>query len=83
MYDDVDAPWYILSPIEKVAGLMYATILSPKSVVCNVNIVCPVRGSPTALLVNAIAVSVLELARVVASLIWLLASPFAVVAAMA
>ena len=47
---------------------MYAMILSPKSVVCNVKYVCPVLGSPIGALVNAIVVSVFAFARLVDSL---------------
>ena len=81
VYDVEEAPWYILSPIEKVAGFMYAMILSPKSVVCNVKYVCPVVGSPIGALVNEIVVSVFALARLVDNLTWLFANPFAVVGA--
>ena len=56
---------------------------SPRSVVCNVNAVCPVDISPTGALVKLINVSVFALARDVANLIWLSANPFAVVAAIA
>ena len=81
LYDEVDAPWYTLSPIENSAGFMYAIILSPKSVVWSVNDVCPVVGSPTGALVKAIVVSVFALARDVESLTWLFANPFARVGA--
>ena len=47
---------------------MYAMILSPKSVVCNVKYVCPVVGSPIGALVNEIVVSVFALARLVDNL---------------
>ena len=56
---------------------------SPRSVVCNVKYVCPVRASPTGADVNEIVVPRLAFARDVASLIWLSANPFAVVAATA
>ena len=44
-------------------------MLSPRSVVRRTKNVCPVSGSPIGELVNAIEVSVLALARDVASLI--------------
>ena len=48
---------------------MYAIISSPKSVVCNWNTLCPVKGSPSGGPVIAMVVSVFALARLVASLI--------------